>query len=155
MDAANPKSTARFMGHPIHPMLVPLPIAFFIGALLADIAYLKLDDPFWATAAAWLIGAGLAGAALAALAGLTDFLGDARIRAIGDAWLHMLGNVTIVVIELINLILRWGHPAASLPSPGLYLSVVAVLLLAFTGWKGGNLVFRHRVGVLGPDDLSS
>jgi len=153
MDAPNPKSTARFMDHPIHPMLVPFPIAFFIGALLADLAYLKLGVPFWATAAAWLLGAGLVGAVLAALAGLTDFLGDRRIRAIGDAWLHMLGNVTAVVIELINLALRWGHPEAALPSPGVYLSGVAVLLLAFTGWKGGNLVFRHRVGVLGPEDI--
>src|SRR4051794_21063923 len=79
MDASNPQSTARLMGHPIHPMLVPFPIAFFIGALLADLAYLKTAEPFWATAAAWLLGAGLVGAALAALAGLTDFLGDRRI----------------------------------------------------------------------------
>jgi uncharacterized membrane protein len=40
MQGSNPRSTARFMGHPIHPMLVPFPIAFFIGALLTDLAYL-------------------------------------------------------------------------------------------------------------------
>lgn len=149
MDASNPRSTARFMGHPIHPMLVPFPIAFFIGALLADLAYLKTDNGFWATAAAWLIGAGLVGAVLAALAGLTDFLGDRRIRALGAAWQHMFANVTAVVVELVNLLLRWGHPAAALPSPGVYLSLVAVLILGFSGWKGGDLVFRHRVGVVG------
>jgi uncharacterized membrane protein len=148
MNASNPQSTARFMGHPIHPVLVPFPIAFFIGALLADLAYLKTAEAFWATAAAWLLGAGLVGAALAALAGLTDFLGDRRIRALGDAWQHMLGNIVAVVLELVNLVLRWGHPAAALPSPGVYLSVVSVLLLGFTGWKGGELVFRHRVAVL-------
>lgn len=154
MDASNPRSTARLMDHPIHPMLVPFPIAFFIGALLADLAYLKTDGPFWATAAAWLLGGGLVGATLAALAGLTDFLGDSRIRALGDAWQHMLANVAAVVIELINLALRWGHPEAALPSPGVYLSGAAVLLLAFSGWKGGNLVFRHRVGVVGAGDIS-
>src|SRR3954468_17258457 len=100
MDASNPQSTARLMGHPIHPMLVPFPIAFFIGAFLADLAYSKLGVPFWANAAAWLLGAGLVGAALAALAGLTDFLGDRNIRAIKDAWQHMIGNVTAVVVEL-------------------------------------------------------
>ena len=77
-----------------------------------------------------------------------------QLRAIGDAWLHMFGNVTAVIIELINLVLRWGHPEAALPSPGVYLSGAAVLLLAFTGWKGGNLVFRHRVGVLGGEDAA-
>ena len=148
MDASNPRSTARFMGHPLHPSLVPFPIAFFIGAFLADLAYLKLGDAFWATAAFWLIAAGLVGAVLAALAGLTDFLGDRRVRALGDAWLHMLGNVTVVVIELVNFLLRLNHPMAPLPSPGVYLSGAAFLLLGFTGWKGGELVFRHRVGVL-------
>jgi uncharacterized membrane protein len=30
---------------------------------------------------------------------------------------------------------------------GLGLSIVAVLLMLFTGWKGGELVFSHRVAV--------
>jgi uncharacterized membrane protein len=153
MDSTNPKSTARFMGHPIHPMLVPFPIAFFIGAFLADLAFLKLGDPFWATAAFWLLAAGLVGAALAAVAGLTDFLGDRRIRALGDAWLHMLANVTVVLIELVNLVLRLGDPVAALPSPGVYLSGAAFLLLGFSGWKGGDLVYRHRVGIPGGGDV--
>lgn len=147
MDGSNPKSTASFMGHPLHPALVPFPIAFFIGAFLADLAFLKLGDGLWASAAFWLIAAGLVGAVLAALAGFTDFLGDRRVRAISDAWLHMLGNVTVVVIEIANLAFRLNDPAAAIPSPGVYLSGAAFLLLGFTGWKGGELVFRHRVGV--------
>ena len=39
---------------------------------------------------------------------------------------------------------------AVLPT-GLILSAVTVLLLLFTGWMGGELVFRGRVGVLDPD----
>lgn len=151
MDVSNPKSTARLLGHPIHPMLVPFPIAFFIGAFLADLAYLKTGDAFWAEAAVWLLGAGLLGAALAAVAGLIDFAGDRRIRALGAAWVHMLGNVTVVVIELVNLGLRLNDPAAALPSPGAYLSGAAFVLLGLTGWMGGELVFRHRVGMAGPD----
>lgn len=154
MDGSNPRSTARFMGHPIHPMLVPLPIAFFIGAFLSDLAYLWTTDAFWATASFWLLAAGLVGGALAAVAGLTDFAGDARIRNISDAWLHMFGNVIVVVIELINLILRLDDPVAALRSPGVYLSGAAFLLLGFTGWKGGELVFRRRVGVIDSDPLA-
>ena len=151
MDGSNPRSTARFMGHPIHPMLVPYPIAFFTGAFLADLTFLWTGHPFWATAAAWLIGAGLVGALLAALAGLTDFLGEPRVRALSTAWLHMLGNVTLVVLEAINLVLRYGDPAAALPSPGVYLSGAGFLLLGFTGWLGGELVFHRRVGVADSD----
>ena len=147
MADSNPRSTARLLGHPIHPMLVPFPIAFFIGAFLADLAFLKTGDGFWATAAFWLLGAGLVGAAAAAVAGLTDFVGDRRIRSLGSAWVHALGNVTVVVIELLNLGLRLDEPAAALPSPGAYLSGAAFLLLGLTGWMGGELVFRHRVGM--------
>jgi len=31
---------------------------------------------------------------------------------------------------------------------GLVLSLLAVVLLLFTGWKGGEMVYRHRVGIL-------
>jgi uncharacterized membrane protein len=61
----------------------------------------------WAEASLWLLGFGLGMGALAAVAGLTDFLGDARIRSGGDAVKHMLANVTAVVIEVINLALRF------------------------------------------------
>lgn len=154
MDVPNPRSTASFMGHPLHPALVPYPIAFFTGAFLADLAFLKIADPFWAEMAFWMLAAGLFMAVLAALAGLTDFLGDRRIRAMGDAWAHALGNVTAVVLELINFYLRLGDATAPLPSPGVYLSGAAFLIIGFTGWKGGELVFRHRVGVANGDEAS-
>jgi uncharacterized membrane protein len=147
MNGSNPQSTARFMGHPIHPMLVPFPIAFFIGAFLADLVSLRTGDAFWPRAAFWLLAGGLAGAVLAALAGLTDFLGDRRIRGLSDAWMHMLGNVTAVAIEAVNLVLRLHDPAAAIASPGVYLSGAACVLLGFTGWKGGDLVYRHRIGI--------
>jgi len=137
------------MGHPLHPMLVPFPIAFFTATLLADVAYLLGAGPFWAEASFWLLAAGLIGAALAAVTGLTDLIGDRRVRALKDARLHMGGNVILVVLEAVNISFRLGDPAAALPSPGIFLSAAAVLLLAFTGWKGGELVFRHRVGING------
>src|SRR6185312_14584014 len=48
-------------------------------------------------------------AALAAVTGLTDYLGDERIRRLGDALKHMLANVTAVVLELVNLLLRLNN----------------------------------------------
>jgi len=147
MNGSNPRSTAQFMGHPLHPAIVSYPIAFFTGAFLSDLAFLFLHDAFWATASFWLLAAGLVTAAAAAVAGLTDFLGDGRIRELSDARLHMIGNVTAVVIEAVNLFLRLHDHEGPISSPGIYLSGAAFLLLGFTGWKGGELVFRHRVGV--------
>jgi uncharacterized membrane protein len=147
MPNQNPETTAKLAGHPIHPMLVPFPIAFFVAAFICDLVVWRTGDPGWSTTAHWLIGAGLVTAALAALAGLTDFLGERRIRALNDAWLHAGGNVIVVLLEAWNWYARYrGGPAVVVPT-GLLLSLAAVGLLLFTGWKGGELVFRHRVGV--------
>ena len=52
--------------------------------------------------AMWILGWGLVGAALAAVAGIIDFTGDHRIRAISDAWQHAIGNVILVLIQLFS-----------------------------------------------------
>jgi uncharacterized membrane protein len=147
MATRNPVSSANFMGHPLHPMLITLPIGFFIATLLFDIVFWQTRSEMWATGALWLLGAGIIGAALAAIAGLTDFFGDQRIRQIGDAWQHAIGNVILVLIQLFSFYQRYRYGAAAVVPLGLSLSVIAVLLMGFTGWKGGELVFRHRVAV--------
>src|SRR6188768_1360355 len=95
---ANPKSTAQIAGHPIHPMLIPFPIAFFVATFVADLIFWKTGEAGWVTASLWLLGAGLIMAALAALAGLTDVFGDEKVRNLRDAWLHAGGNVVVVLI---------------------------------------------------------
>lgn len=146
----HPKSTAKIGGHPIHPMLVPFPIVCFILTLVADIVFINNHDPGWATATRWLLGIGIVMAALAAVAGLTDFMGNDRIRSLSDALQHMLANVTAVVLEIVNFILRLNSDDA-IPSVGIYLSVIVVLILLFSGWKGGELVYRHGIGVIDRD----
>jgi len=142
----HPQSTAKIADHPIHPMLIPFPIVCFVGAFVTDVVYSRNSDPGWATASLWLLGIGLVMAALAAAAGLTDYLGDERVRRLSDALKHMLANVTAVVIELVNLVLRLNNPGFA-QSTGVYLSGVVVLILLYSGWKGGDLVYRHGVGV--------
>src|SRR5207248_3179403 len=130
----------------IHPMLIPFPIVCFVGTFVADIVYTRNHDAGWATASHWLLCVGLVMAALAAVTGLTDYLGDARVRGLSDALKHMLANVTAVVLELVNLILRLRNDDFIL-STGVYISGVVVLILLYSGWKGGDLVYRHGVGV--------
>ena len=142
-----PRSTASIAGHPIHPMLVPFPIAFFVATLACDTMFLRTANPEWIGATMWLLGAGLAMAGLAALAGVTDLLGDRRIARLGDTWLHAVGNVLIVSIEALNLYIRYQTPTANLMPIGALLSLLAVMGLLFTGWKGGKLVYRHRIGM--------
>ena len=144
---SNPKSTAQIAGHPIHPMLIPFPVACFVLAFISDLAFWRTSNDFWANASLWLLGVGLIMAALAAVTGLIDVLGDDRIRNLSDAWLHAGGNVVAVVIELYNWYSRFAHGNAAIVPTGLILSLIVVLILLFTGWKGWEMVYRHRVGV--------
>src|SRR4051812_23088531 len=100
------ESTAAIMGHPLHPMLVPFPIAFLTGALASDLAFVVTSDPFWAQASWWLIAAGLVMGAVAAIAGLVDFLTVAHARSLIAAWLHFGGNGLALLLGLWNLLLR-------------------------------------------------
>jgi uncharacterized membrane protein len=144
---SNPKSTASIAGHPIHPMLIPFPIAFFVATFVCDLAYWQTSNSAWATAAIWLLGAGLIMAALAAVAGLTDVLGEPRIRALNDVWWHAGGNVLVVLIQLYSFYARYSEGTSAIVPKGLVLSLVVVCILLFTGWKGWEMVYRYRVGV--------
>ena len=52
---SNPQATAKIAGHPLHPMLVPFPIAGFVGALVCDL--IGTADPFWFRASEYLLAA--------------------------------------------------------------------------------------------------
>ena len=144
---SNPQSTAKIAGHPLHPMLVSFPIAFFASTLAADLAFWKTGDAFWFVATEWLLGAGVVMALFAAVAGFTDFLGDRRIRELSVAWWHFLGNLLVVLVEAFNWYRRYQiGPDAVIPT-GPLLSLGAVLVLLVNGWLGWEMVYRKHVGV--------
>ena len=95
----NPRSTASIAGHPIHPMLIPFPIAFFVGTFACDLVYWQTSNSAWAAATPWPLGAGLVMAALAAVMGLIDVFGDQQIRQLSTVWWHAGANVLVVLIE--------------------------------------------------------
>ncbi|HKR86696.1 MAG TPA: DUF2231 domain-containing protein [Phenylobacterium sp.] len=151
----NPKSTASIAGHPIHPMIVPFPIAFFVSALVTDVVFLSTGRSGFADASMWLLGAGIAGALLAAIFGFTDFLSERRIRALRQSWLHMGGNLLLVVLQAVNFYLRAVAPVRHIVSEtGVVLSAISVALLLFTGWMGWEMVYRGHVGVASSPDPS-
>ncbi|MEE7502033.1 DUF2231 domain-containing protein [Methylobacterium mesophilicum] len=128
-------------------MLVPVPIVCFVGTLVTDIAYWRTANMQWANFSAWLLSVGLIVSALAALAGLIDFLGDRGIRGLRPAWIHAAGNAVALVLSLVNVFVHSRDAYTSVVPTGLILSAVVVLILAVTGWAGASLVHRHGVGV--------
>jgi uncharacterized membrane protein len=147
MSDLHPPSRASIAGHPIHPMLVPFPIACFAGTLLTDIAYWRTADIMWSNFSAWLLTVGLLMGGLAALAGLIDFLSSRAVRAQTPAWPHMLGNLLVLGLSLLNAFVHSRDAWTSVVPTGLILSAVVVVIMLVTGWLGWSLVYRHKVGI--------
>lgn len=141
-------STAAIAGHPIHPMLIPFPIAFLVGGLAADLVYWNTLALFWARMALWLVGAGFVTGILAAGAGLIDFFTIDRARAVTDGWVHFIGNAGVLVLAFVNLILRTADLEGAILPWGLTLSAITTVLLGVTGWYGGELSYRYKIGVV-------
>jgi uncharacterized membrane protein len=140
------RSTARIGSHPIHPILVPIPIACFVGALFTDLMYWRSADMTWADFSAWLVTVGTIVGWLAAIAGLIDFLGNRLVRMQPPAWPHAVGNIAMLVAATFNTLIHSRDAYTSVVPMGLILSALTVVILLFTGWLGWSLVYRYRVG---------
>ena len=133
-------------GHPIHPMLVALPIGLWIFSLICDFGFLITGEQSWAVTAYFTLGGGIVGALVAAVPGLIDLLGlhDSSARRIG--LYHMVLNLAIVAAQAASFWLRTVDETMGPLPRGI--SIVAVAALVASGWLGGHLV--HVLGVTQP-----
>jgi uncharacterized membrane protein len=143
-------SKASIGGHPIHPMLIPFPIALWSTSFALDIWFYYERNPTWLYASKFLIAAGCLGALAAAIPGIIDWwtLKDRQVVRIAN-W-HARLNIAALIVFAISLYLRMqiGAPLVGrrLTIPFL-LSFLGVILIAISGWLGGEMVFRHGVAV--------
>lgn len=138
-------SRVSIAGHPLHAMLVTIPIGLWVFSLVSDIAVLSTGDARWESTAYFTLGGGIVGALLAAVPGLLDFLGLHEPRERRTATYHLALNLAIVVIQIVNFWLRAETGSQNLP---VLISIVAVAALVVSGWLGGQLV--HVLGVTQP-----
>ncbi len=146
-----PASIAR---HPLHPMLVCLPLGLWLFSLASDfiVYFSEVADVqiLWFTLGYYTLAAGLAGALAAAVAGLVDYLSLKEPRHRSLATRHLALNLVVITLYAINLWLRSIDPPAFELAMGL--SLIAMGLLAVSAWIGGELVHVHGVGVAGHVD---
>jgi uncharacterized membrane protein len=134
-------------GHPIHPILVTIPIGTWSASLIFDIVSKSRDDgAAFAQGSHWLIGIGILGALLAAIFGAIDLSGIPRgTVAYRTGLTHMGLNLTVVALYVINYFVRGGDSTVgTLP---LILSIVGLALLGASGFLGGKLAYRFGVRV--------
>ena len=144
-------SSASIGGHPIHPMIIPFPIALWVFSLVADVIYLWRGNPVWRNwIAFYTLLAGIIGAVAAAVPGLIDWLSLTDKAVVKIANWHARLNVIALLIFLASFYLRttsgstWVSGNYTIP---VALSVLGVVLITISGWLGGEMVFKHGVAV--------
>lgn len=142
------ESRAKLLGHPIHPMLIVLPLGLFIAAVVFDALYLWRGNVAFATVAYWNIAGGIVGGLLAAVFGIIDWTAipsGTRAKRIG--LLHGGANVVVVLAFALVWFMRAGAVDLEPTTTIFMLEVGALLLGSVAGWLGGELVDRLGVGV--------
>ena len=139
------RTPASIAGHPIHPMLVTLPIGLWVFSFVCDLFFVfGSGAPVWSTVALYTMAAGIIGALAAAIPGFIDLLSlPAEPRR--TALAHMAINLTIVVLYVINFWRRTGTPEN--PGGYVWLSLLTILMLLVSGWLGGRMVYLLGVAV--------
>lgn len=145
------QSKVRVARHPMHPILVMLPTAMFPLLVLLDVLryVFPADLAFW-TIGFWVALVGALTTLAAAIPGIVDLAAiPNESRAHRTALFHFVNGLVVLVLFLGSFAVRW--PAGSGDERLAWATAIDVLgLLAITlqGWLGGELVYKHHIGVL-------
>lgn len=140
------RSAAHFFGHPVHPMLVHIPIGLWLFSLAADLIGPRSGAPgTWADIALYTMVAGILSAVAAGVPGLMDLyaLADRPIRRV--AFAHMGFNLLAILLYSLDAVARTSALVGS--AVPLALSLAGIATLAVAGWLGGKMVYEAGVGV--------
>ena len=143
------QSRASIGGHPIHPMLIPFPLALWATSFVVDILFYFTRHPTLLVIAKFMLAAGCIAAVAAAIFGIIDWLAikNGEVKKVAN-WQARL-NVIALIVFAISLFLRLSNYSdlvgRRLTIPFL-LSFAGVILISISGWLGGELVFRYGVG---------
>jgi uncharacterized membrane protein len=124
-----------WLGHPVHPLLVTLPIGAWTSAVVLDCTGRR-------SAARQLVGVGLASVPVTVLAGLADYpdLSTAQRRT---GLVHACANAAATAFMAASYVCRArGRHAA-----GSALSAVGLAVMGVGGALGGHLAYAQGGGV--------
>ena len=143
------KSRVTIAGHPVHPMLIPFPLALWATSFVVDILFYFFRHPTLVVISKFMLAAGCIGALAAAIPGFIDWLAIPNGEVKKAANWHARLNVIALIVFAVSFFLRLGNYSQfvgrRLTIPFL-LSLVGVILITISGWLGGELVFRYGVG---------
>jgi uncharacterized membrane protein len=143
-------SKIKLAGHPIHPMLIAFPVAFYAATLVCYIVYNSSADVFWFKVAYVANAAGVIMALVAAVPGFLDWLFiPAGSRPKKTGLFHMICNVTALLLYgicILQLKDKWDDPKPDI-GMAILLTGAGFVITLVAGFLGWTLVQKHHVGV--------
>ena len=130
--------SGTWLGHRFHPLLVPLPIGFWSGALIFDLIATRRAR--WA--ADVLVGSGIAAAVPTAAAGLSDWA-DAEPEGRRVGLVHLSCNTLALACYSASLVAR----LLGRRKTGVGLGLAGAAAISAGGYLGGHLSYVQGVGV--------
>jgi nitrite reductase/ring-hydroxylating ferredoxin subunit/uncharacterized membrane protein len=130
--------SGTWLGHRFHPLMVPLPIGFWTGALLFDLIATRRAR--WA--ADTLVGAGIVAAVPTAAAGLSDWA-DAEPDGRRVGLVHASCNTLALLCYSSSLVAR----LLGARKAGVGLGLAGAAAISAGGYLGGHLSYVQQVGV--------
>ena len=131
-----------WLGEPLHVVLTDVPVGAWTAAMVFDALETFNSRHEFALAADTSIAIGLAGAAGAAITGVTDWSDvDPPARRLG--LIHGLLNVGATALFVTSLVMRKKKAR----NEGRGFSVLGYALMSLSAHLGGKLVYEHGVGV--------
>lgn len=144
VDALVPSSSVRRLlhgvpfGHPLHPLMVQVPLGAWISAAVLDL----LGGKGNARAAKTLVGVGLVSSGGATAAGYVDWTELDR-EQLRTGWVHQAVNW--IGISLYGL--SWMQRKRGNHGAGKLLGFAGLVVVGVGGYLGGHLAYRQRAGV--------
>jgi len=141
----------RFLNHPLHPILVTLPIGLWVTSVIFDIASLVTDVPargnIYLQVSFYCLLVGVLAAVPAVVTGLAEFSdipANTRPRMIAKT--HMTLNILLFLGYVIQLTVRDDtFRTAPSVSPGVFiLNLIEVAVLMVSGYLGGTMAYKYR-----------
>lgn len=139
----------NWLGHPLHPVLVHLPIGLFVLSFIFDLFSFIAGSEVMVRGAFFLILFGVFGAAVASIPGVADFKDlrrDSKAKRL--ARLHVILNIVALALYVVSFFQRAAYPEVErTPFAAFLVALVALGVLSISGYIGGKLVYEQGVGV--------
>ena len=131
--------------HSWHPVMVHLPLVGLLFAVLFDLVAVQNRSGRWRDAATALWWIGFLGAAAAITTGLIAY-NRVEHSDLGHQEMVLHRNLVLaaVAVLVITGLWRWRRPYSRAAA---VLGLVGALGLAGAGYLGGDLVYRHGIGI--------